>query len=124
VSVAGLGDAATRWAARALGADGRVVAARPLAGGGLHAVHALDVRAGGELHRVVLRRWARPGWEATDAEFDARREIAVLDLLPGRIVRGCGPGPSPPSRGRLRPAARASSIATSTPATRCGWKAG
>jgi aminoglycoside phosphotransferase (APT) family kinase protein len=37
--------------------------------------------AAGALHRVVLRRWARPGWADEDPDFTAAREAAILDLL-------------------------------------------
>jgi aminoglycoside phosphotransferase (APT) family kinase protein len=72
--------AALRWAAAAVG-GGRVVRVRPLAWGWL-ANHAVDVadRSGG-VHRLVLRRWARPGWEVDDPTFTAAREAAVLELL-------------------------------------------
>jgi aminoglycoside phosphotransferase (APT) family kinase protein len=60
---------------------GRVVRVRPLASGWL-ANHAVDVAdAAGQRHRLVLRRWARPGWEVDDPTFTAAREAAVLELL-------------------------------------------
>ena len=73
--------AALRWAAAAVGAGARVVRARPLPSGWL-ASHALDVAdRAGAVHRLVLRRWARPGWEVDDPTFTAAREAAVLELL-------------------------------------------
>jgi aminoglycoside phosphotransferase (APT) family kinase protein len=73
--------AALAWAAAAFGPGSRVVAARPLASAWL-ANHALEVAdAAGRLHRVVLRRWARPGWDEDDPDFNAAREAAVLELL-------------------------------------------
>lgn len=43
---------------------------------------ALDVLdAGGQTHRQVLRRWARPGWDADDPDYTAEREVRVLELL-------------------------------------------
>ncbi|HEV3496404.1 MAG TPA: phosphotransferase, partial [Actinomycetes bacterium] len=43
---------------------------------------ALEVAdAAGALHRVALRRWARPGWDEDDPDFTAAREAAVLELL-------------------------------------------
>ena len=73
--------AALRWAAAAVGAGGRVVRVRPLASGWL-ANHAVDVAdAAGMVHRLVLRRWARPGWEVDDPTLTAAREAAVLELL-------------------------------------------
>jgi aminoglycoside phosphotransferase (APT) family kinase protein len=55
-----------------------VVAVRSFDGGSAHANHLLTLADGSE---VVLRRWARPGWELTDADYDARREASVLALL-------------------------------------------
>jgi len=50
--------------------------------GGWHANHALAiVDAKGAPHRLVLRRWARPGWEVDDPDFTAEREAAALDLV-------------------------------------------
>ncbi|MFL5793767.1 MAG: phosphotransferase family protein [Actinomycetota bacterium] len=37
--------------------------------------------AAGAVHRVVLRRWARPGWAEEDPDFNAAREAAILELL-------------------------------------------
>jgi aminoglycoside phosphotransferase (APT) family kinase protein len=69
------------WAATAFGPGSRVVSVRPLSSAWLanHAVEVAD--AAGALHRVVLRRWARPGWAEEDPDFTAAREAAVLDLL-------------------------------------------
>jgi aminoglycoside phosphotransferase (APT) family kinase protein len=73
--------AALRWAAAAVGAGSRVVRVRLLASSWL-ANHAVDVAdAAGGLHRLVLRRWARPGWEIDDPTLTAAREAAVLELL-------------------------------------------
>jgi aminoglycoside phosphotransferase (APT) family kinase protein len=72
--------AALRWAAAAVG-GGRVVRVRPLASEWL-ANHAVDVAdPAGRVHRLVLRRWARPGWEVDDPTFTAAREAAALELL-------------------------------------------
>jgi aminoglycoside phosphotransferase (APT) family kinase protein len=73
--------AALAWAAAAVGPGGRVVAVAPLPSGWT-ANHAVDVAGpGGAVHRVVLRRWARPGWDEEDPDFDAAREAAILELL-------------------------------------------
>ena len=73
--------AALAWAASAFGPGARVFGARPLASAWL-ANHAVDVAAGdGTVHRLVLRRWARPGWDEEDPDFTAAREAAVLELL-------------------------------------------
>jgi aminoglycoside phosphotransferase (APT) family kinase protein len=73
--------AALRWAAAPFGPGARVVAVRPLPSAWLanHAVDVLD--PAGATHRLVLRRWARPGWDEEDPDFDAAREAAVLELL-------------------------------------------
>jgi aminoglycoside phosphotransferase (APT) family kinase protein len=73
--------AALAWAAAPFGPGSRVVAVAPLASAWL-ANHAVDVAdAAGRLHRLVLRRWARPGWDDEDPDFDAAREAAILELL-------------------------------------------
>jgi len=78
--------AALRWAAAAVGAGSRVVRVRLLASSWL-ANHAVDVAdADGRAHRLVLRRWARPGWEVDDPDLTAAREAAVLELLAGTPV--------------------------------------
>ncbi|HEX6698226.1 MAG TPA: hypothetical protein VF080_15570, partial [Solirubrobacteraceae bacterium] len=63
--------AAMRWAQEAAGA--RVVAALPLESQWL-ANHLLVLGDGREL---VLRRWARPGWETDDPDLTAAREVLV-----------------------------------------------
>ena len=69
------------WAAAASGPGSRVVAVRPLPSAWL-ANHALEVAdAAGAVHRLVLRRWARPGWDEEDPDFTAAREAAILELL-------------------------------------------
>jgi aminoglycoside phosphotransferase (APT) family kinase protein len=73
--------AALDWATAPFGPGGRVVAVRSLPSAWL-ANHALEVAgADGSVHRVVLRRWARPGWDDEDPDFTAAREAAVLELL-------------------------------------------
>jgi aminoglycoside phosphotransferase (APT) family kinase protein len=73
--------AALRWAAAPFGPGSRVVAVRPLPSAWL-ANHAVDVAdAAGATHQLVLRRWARPGWDDEDPDFNAAREAAVLELL-------------------------------------------
>ena len=73
--------AALAWAAAPFGPGARAVAVRPLASAWL-ANHAVDVAGeDGTVHRLVLRRWARPGWDEEDPDFTAAREAAVLELL-------------------------------------------
>ena len=64
-----------RWAQDVAGA--RVVAALPLDSQWL-ANHLLVLADGREL---VLRRWARPGWEVDDPDLNAAREALVLQRL-------------------------------------------
>jgi len=72
--------AALRWAQDAAGA--RVVAALPLDSQWL-ANHLLVLADGREL---VLRRWARPGWEVDDPDLNAAREALVLERLADTAV--------------------------------------
>jgi hypothetical protein len=44
-----------------------------------HALNVIDRRR--RVHRVVLRRWARPGWEFDDPDYTVLREVRVLGLL-------------------------------------------
>jgi len=78
--------AALEWAAAPFGPGSQVVSVRPLASTWLanHVVEVAD--AAGGRHRVVLRRWARPGWDEEDPDFDAAREAAILELLAGTPV--------------------------------------
>lgn len=70
------------WAAHAAGSGFRVASCVLLPGTSFHANHALGlVNASGATCELVLRRWAGAGWELTDAEFNARREAAILELL-------------------------------------------
>ncbi len=72
--------ASLRWAEAQ--ADTRVVAALPMESQWL-ANHLLVLADGREL---VLRRWARPGWEVDDPDLDAAREMRVLERLAGTPV--------------------------------------
>ncbi len=70
------------WAAASLGPGSRVISARLLDQGGWHANHAVTVVDARHVsHRLVLRRWARPGWALGDPDFTAAREVEVLKLL-------------------------------------------
>ena len=71
-----------RWAAGAVGPGARVTSVRRLTEGGWHANHALTIAdAKGGVHRLVLRRWARPEWKTEDPDFTPDREAGVLELL-------------------------------------------
>ena len=71
-----------QWVAASLGPGSRVASVRLLNLGGWHANHAVTVVDGrGISHRLVLRRWARPGWDIDDPDYTAAREIEVLSLL-------------------------------------------
>ena len=83
---------ALRWVLVSLG-GGRIASVRALPGGAWHANHAVDVLdTKGRLRRLVLRRWARPGWELADPDFTAEREAAILPLLfrDGRALPAAG----------------------------------
>jgi len=73
---------AARWVTDVIGRGSRIAWARRLRLGGWHVNHALDVvDADGRTHRLVLRRWARPDWEAEDPDHTVERETWVLELL-------------------------------------------
>ena len=77
-----LPEQAAQWVTEMIGCGSRIMRARRLRLGGWHVNHALDVLdVGGTTHRLVLRRWARPGWEAEDPDYTVQRECRVLDLL-------------------------------------------
>ncbi len=73
---------ALSWAAGEAGKGLRVASCTSLEGTSFHANHVLGLVDGnGARRELVLRRWAGVGWELTDAEFNARREAAILGLL-------------------------------------------
>jgi aminoglycoside phosphotransferase (APT) family kinase protein len=83
-----LPDAALRWVIAVVGRGSHVRSARRLRPGSWHVNHALDVIDGrSRIHRLVLRRWARPGWAADDPDYTAQREAGVLELLRPAAVR-------------------------------------
>ena len=76
-----------RWVLEAVGPGGRLASVRPLLGGSWHANHAIDVLdRKGRLHQLVLRRWARSGWELADPDFTAAREARILELLVETLI--------------------------------------
>ena len=75
-----LPPASLRWAEERSGA--RTIAALPLESRWL-ANHLLIFADGREL---VLRRWARPGWEDDDPDLTAAREALVLSRVAGTEV--------------------------------------
>jgi aminoglycoside phosphotransferase (APT) family kinase protein len=86
-----LPDQAKRWVLEVFGRGSRIAQTRRFALGGWHVNHALSVLdPRGGVHRVVLRRWARPGWELDDPDYTVRREVHVLGLLQSTAV----PAPS------------------------------
>ena len=77
-----LPDRAVGWVTDVLGGGSRITRCRRLRLGGWHINHALDVVDGDRrTHRLVLRRWARPGWEVDDPDYTVERETRVLELL-------------------------------------------
>ena len=77
---------ALAWVVAALGAGSRLLSVRPLPSSWLanHAVTVADRR--GHHHRLVLRRWARPGWDLDDPDYTAQREATILGLLADAAV--------------------------------------
>ena len=79
-------ERALRWVTESIGAGSRITSVR-LTAGGWSANHALAVAdRAGSVHRLVLRRWARPEWRVEDPDFGPAREAAVLGLLAGSPV--------------------------------------
>src|SRR5215469_2408099 len=77
-----LPDQAARWVYEVVGPGSRMVAAQQLRLGGWHVNHAVDVAdPSGRIHRLVVRRWARRGWETDDPDYTVERETRVLGLL-------------------------------------------
>ncbi len=77
-----LPEQSARWVADVTGPGSRVASVRRLRRGGWHVNHALlVVDPGGTIHQLVLRRWARPGWDADDPDYTVEREVRVLHLL-------------------------------------------
>ncbi len=65
-----------------MGAGSQITRVWRLRPGSWHVNHAVDVVDGhGRTHRVVLRRWARPGWQDDDPDYTVEREAGVLGLL-------------------------------------------
>lgn len=70
------------WVQDAVGSGSRITRAKRLRLGGWHVNHALDVLdSRGRTHRLILRRWARSGWEAEDPDYTVEREGRVPALL-------------------------------------------
>jgi hypothetical protein len=70
------------WVARTMGPGSRIQVVRRLPMGSWHLNHALTVVDGdGRVHRLVLRRWARLGWDRDDPDYTAAREMTILELL-------------------------------------------
>jgi aminoglycoside phosphotransferase (APT) family kinase protein len=70
----------------AVGAGSHLVSVRPLPSSWLanHAITVADHH--GHHHRLVLRRWARPGWDRDDPDYTAHREATILALLADAAV--------------------------------------
>lgn len=78
----GLPADAVSWVITVFGRTGHITRARRLRPGSWHINHAIDVIDNrGRKHRVVPRRWARPGWQDDDPDYTVERELRVLDLL-------------------------------------------
>lgn len=72
---------ALRWVSDMIGTGSRVVSVRALPSSWLanHAITVADRH--GRHYRLVLRRWARPGWDTDDPDYTAQREATILGLL-------------------------------------------
>jgi aminoglycoside phosphotransferase (APT) family kinase protein len=82
-----LPDQAKRWVLEVFGDGSRLVRARHPGVGDWHVNHLLTVvDARGRDHRVVLRRWARSGWESDDPDYTVAREVRVLELLRSSVI--------------------------------------
>jgi aminoglycoside phosphotransferase (APT) family kinase protein len=82
-----LPERAVGWVTEAMGPGSRLVTARRQGLGGWHVNHAVDVAdRQGRVHRLMLRRWARPDWAVQDADYTVEREVRVLGLLAGTPV--------------------------------------
>ena len=78
---------ANRWVIDVFGPGSQITWTRRLRLGGWHVNHALKViDARGHAHRVVLRRWARSGWDADDPDYTVQREVRVLELLQSTAI--------------------------------------
>jgi len=71
------------WVCEAVGAGSHIAAVRPLASSWLanHAVTVADRHDRRHRLVLVLRRWARPGWDLYDPDYTAQREATILMLL-------------------------------------------
>ena len=74
-------DRSLAWATAQIGAGARLLHVEPIIASRWHANHILTMEHDDSIARVVLRRWARPGWEIDDPDFDARREAGALAWL-------------------------------------------
>jgi len=82
-----LPDHIVRWVTRTVGAGSRITSARRLPLGSWHVNHAVNVvDRHDRVHRLVLRRWGRSGWERDDPDYTAEREGRTLALLGPTLV--------------------------------------
>ena len=99
-----------------MGPGSRIRVVRRLPMGSWHLNHALTVVDGdGRVHPLVLRRWARLGWDRDDPDYTAAREMTILELLrptpvPAPVLVGgdiegdeCDAHPPPDSPPRTSP---------------------
>jgi aminoglycoside phosphotransferase (APT) family kinase protein len=77
---------ALAWVREAIGPASRIISVRPLPSSWLanHAITVADRHH--RHHRLVLRRWARPGWDLDDPDYTAQREATILGLLADTAV--------------------------------------
>jgi aminoglycoside phosphotransferase (APT) family kinase protein len=81
---------ALQWVCEAIGAGSRIISVQPLPSSWL-ANHAITLADGHDRrHRLVLRRWSRPGWDLDDPDYTAQREVTILGLLADTAVPAPG----------------------------------
>lgn len=70
------------WVQRSLPPGSQIHSVKPLVGSRWHECHTLRIAGpSGEAYDLILRRWARPGWDSLDPDFDASREADVLRIV-------------------------------------------
>jgi hypothetical protein len=84
------------WVARTMGPGSRIQVVRRLPMGQLASEPRADCgRRDGRVHRLVLRRWARLGWDGDDPDYTAAREMTIQSCCtPHRCLHLCRSAPA------------------------------
>ena len=70
------------WVQRSLTPGSEIRAVKPLLGSRWHESHVVHIAGPhGEAYDLILRRWARPGWDELVPDFDARCEAGILRIV-------------------------------------------